>query len=477
MAKVGTKKQSKMKAVIKCVSMSSETSNATSQHTSSTSSPQCIRLKYTSNSRAKQPVIRVRSLQELGQETDHMRGLFEEIKETSEENIEFEEPTVRIRTRQEVRQAKNQMRKILEEMENETRCLDFEELMIVEDNPETLQPIPCEWFSARRFYKTYSRSKQPAISVRKEITYQKTCMEELLEEKEEATIENLDFLTSDPLLCMKEEVINERIEEMKQIYDSLEKDSSFPTVINNEAVVEIMKSEEIRGTLEEIRDVQEPSNEYDHSYAERTATTQKLNNAEGVYHSRTKDRDQNTRRTDENGSLSYSVEEVVNEYDDKITVEYENLDDSFIQTLGEKVEILDEKEEIENIEKKQEVPDSSEPEASNSSKKCYRCTVCQKFLDLKQSLKIHLVIQNYKKYVYCGDCFQQLASKRNLVTDTPVQKLLPRKHFLRRVLGTNTRSFTNSDKHGMAKGWLQSYFCFTLMRDFLLIINVLIPFS
>lgn len=336
-----------------------------------------------------------------------------------------------------------------------TECSNFEKLVVVEKEPDTLRvPTFSEWFSTRPVYKTYARSKQRNISVKNLQEHETICVIENLEEVKETTTESVDFLTSqDPLMCMKEEVVDEHDDEDKEAYDILY-ENCFPKVTNKEAREEKLNDKENVDQVEEGHEIlnesdsdffDEDSNFFDHSYTHESSNIHL--NLQEVCSLTNKDHDQGSRDTDKNEPLPYEQEKVVNEYDDKITIEEHSLNMHALQIFEDNTEVAEPKEAIiESSNEKQQVPDKSKPEVC-LKKKSYKCTVCQKILDLKQCLKIQIVVQKEKKYIYCEDCFKHFARTRSSITQTVVQK----KHILREAFGMDANV---SGVHQTEKGWL-----------------------
>lgn len=294
MAKVGHENQGKLKAVIKFVSKSARTASAIS----STNGNQRTRITHKIKSEKK-----LRNLEEFAQNI-HMRGLFEEL---SNEN------PVWVQRREEAQKAKKQIRKLLKEMESETTgCLNFEKLLKVAKEPGT-----------------------PNIRNLQKLKQTK-CLRRKFEEVEETSIRNLDFFTSaqDPLICVKEEVVDE-CKEVTDIYDTLV-ENNIPKVTKKEEREEVINDQE---NVEQVEEEHEASNfinvhsiVYDHSYPHVSTNTQLT--LQAVHSPMSKDQDQGNRGVEGNEPLLYEQENIINEYDDKITIEDDNLNKHVLEIIG-----------------------------------------------------------------------------------------------------------------------------------------------
>lgn len=250
-----------------------------------------------------------------------------------------------------------------------------------ETSPE---PAASEWLTSRRIHKTYSRSKRVITNLRgmQEIGCKREQRRNILEEVEK-TAEHIDFLTShDTLLSMKEEIVDEcEDNNIFVMYDTHEKGN-----------ISIGTMEDIRQNIYIVEVIKE----------EQEA-------AQG---------------------------ETVNEYDEKITVEYNTLDQNNLQVVGETVELQKPKEEkiIGTVEETQSTSTNHEAgDANGREQTSYKCTVCLKGLNVQQSLKIHMVVHKNKKNVYCEHCFKSFARDRNLLEPTITQGFVQKK-ILRRDL-------------------------------------------
>lgn len=179
---------------------------------------------------------------------------------------------------------------------------------------------------------------------------------------------------------------------------------------------------------------------YDHSNSQRLFNTNELNRQE-VYHPSSKEQENNQNIKDNECTVK---KEIADEYDIKINVEYNPLDENGFQGFGE--ELCKPKNEI--IESATETHDTLNQlegfgKSSNLETKSYKCTVCLQSLNLEQSLKIHMVVYKGKKYVFCEDCFICFARKRNHLGQTSISNGFLRKRILRKDLDSHITSGDN----------------------------------
>lgn len=203
-----------------------------------------------------------------------------------------------------------------------------------------------------------------------------------------------------------------------------------------------IKTEENTNILEQIKEEQ---NTVDEIYIKEEVCNSKSKEDGNNINS------ENNRKLEENETQVCKTEEAFNGCDDKIKVEYNSFEESELNMYGEhelrepKAEIIEAVEVNQNISVKFE----QEVEDSNSQKVMfYKCTVCFKVLNIQQSLKIHMVVQKEKKYVFCEDCFKCFARKKNLLGRTATNKRFIRKRILRSDLDSHVTSGENKMHKG-----------------------------